>query len=160
MPRARLAGLALWVCVVAAAEPGPEQAAEIEYLIGYVERSPVVFVRNGRAYTGAQAAAHIRKKYEHFKARIQSAEDFIEWAASKSLISGRTYRVRVPDEEEMDSAVWLRAALQAYRRERTAREPVHSSMLSADVYPSSLFRARGGGPSGISPYLTPCGPKS
>lgn len=65
----------------------------IAYLIGEVAASPLTFIRNGERHSGKEAADHIRKKYDYFKPRIESVEDFIRLCASKSLISGKPYLV-------------------------------------------------------------------
>ncbi len=91
-----------------------ESAAAIEYLLGSVAASDLQFMRNGKAHTGAEAAEHMRRKYKHFDDRIQSADDFIDLAATKSMLSGKKYTVRTAD-VEMATADWLRAALADYR---------------------------------------------
>ena len=102
-----------------AAEPvsQSEPAAAIEYLLDSVAASDLQFMRNGKAHTGAKAAEHMRRKYEHFNDRIQSADDFIDLAATKSTISGKQYTVRTAD-GEMATADWLRSILTDYRNTR------------------------------------------
>ncbi|MCE5333541.1 MAG: DUF5329 domain-containing protein [Desulfobacteraceae bacterium] len=63
------------------------------YLIDQVAKSHLIFTRNGTEYSSLEAAAHIRNKYEHFKSRIKTPEDFIHVCASKSLVSGKPYLV-------------------------------------------------------------------
>ena len=65
----------------------------ISYLIDTIARSNLTFIRNGETYSGDQAAAHVRKKYECFRSRIKSPEDFIRLCASKSLVTGKAYLV-------------------------------------------------------------------
>ena len=90
-----------------------ESAAAIEYLLDSVAASDLKFMRNGKAHTGAEAAEHMRRKYKHFDDRIQSADDFIDLAATKSMLSGKKYTVRSAD-VEMATADWLRAVLADY----------------------------------------------
>ena len=59
--------------------------------------------------------AHVRAKYEHFKAQIKTPEDFIRLAATKSLLTGQPYLVRTRDGKEMPLSVWLSNALQEHR---------------------------------------------
>ena len=66
----------------------------IAYLTGYVAESKATFIRNGAEHTPAEAAAHIKAKYEHFKGEIKTPEDFIRLSASKSLLTGKPYLVR------------------------------------------------------------------
>jgi len=65
----------------------------IAYLIDQVAQSHLTFTRNGTEYSSQEAADHIRNKYEYFKSRIESPEDFIQVCASKSLESGKPYLV-------------------------------------------------------------------
>ncbi len=98
------------------AEPAEqsESAAAIEYLLDSVAASDLQFMRNGEAHAGAEAAEHMRRKYKHFEDRIQSADDFIDLAATKSMLSGKKYTVRTAN-GEMAMADWLRAVLTDYR---------------------------------------------
>jgi hypothetical protein len=92
-------------------------ATEIEFLLNYVDHSDCVFIRNGKTHDGPAAASHMRRKYEHFLAKdeVHTTEDFIRLAATRSLISGRAYRVRQADGTEIDTSVWLQNALDEYR---------------------------------------------
>ena len=60
---------------------------EIEHLVRYVETAGCEFIRNGEAHPGAEARAHLTKKYASVKARIKTAEDFIRYIASRSSVS-------------------------------------------------------------------------
>jgi hypothetical protein len=60
------------------------------------------------------------------RARFHSAEDFIRMAGSESSMSGKPYRVACPDEPEVDSQVWLEAALRRIR-EAAARQAAPES---------------------------------
>src|SRR5207247_292572 len=73
----------------------------ISYLLDYVGKSNATFIRNGVKHTPAEAVAHIKAKYEHFKKEIKTPEDFIRLSASKSLQSGKPYLVRTPEGKEM-----------------------------------------------------------
>jgi hypothetical protein len=87
----------------------------IHYLLNHVATSNATFIRNGSSHTPAEAAAHIKAKYEHFKDQIKTPEDFIRLAASKSLMTGKAYLVRTPDGTEMLLETWLSQALEAHR---------------------------------------------
>ncbi len=100
----------------ASAEPSAQVTAEIEYLLAFVQQSECVFVRNGDDHGPADAAAHIRKKYQHFKKKINTTEDFIKRAATGSLMSGKPYLVRCPPQDTLvATADWMQAALAAHR---------------------------------------------
>lgn len=87
----------------------------ISYLIDHVAKSDATFIRNGQPHTPAEAAAHIKSKYEHFKSEIKTPEDFIRLSASKSLLTGKPYLVRTPDGKETHLQVWLTDALKEHR---------------------------------------------
>ena len=89
-------------------------ADEIAHLIDFVRHSSCTFIRNGSEYSGGEAADHIRAKYEHFKDEIRTVEDFIDRAASKSLVSGKPYEVRCAG-KMMPAADWIRAEDADYR---------------------------------------------
>ena len=108
---------------IASASPTPETAEAIEYLIAGVADSGLTFIRNGKRYTGPDAAEHMRKKYEYFDEDIASAEDFIRLAASRSLISGKPYYVVLGDGTRTKTADWLGARLDEYRQRQAALQP-------------------------------------
>jgi hypothetical protein len=87
----------------------------VNYLIDHVGKSDATFTRNGVSHTPAEAVAHIKAKYEHFKNQIKTPEDFIRLAASRSLLTGKPYLVRTPDGKETRLDVWLTEALKQYR---------------------------------------------
>jgi hypothetical protein len=87
---------------------------EIAHLIDFVRHSSCTFIRNGSDYTGAEAADHIQAKYEHFKDEIKTVEDFIDRAASRSLMSGEPYQVRCAG-KTIAAADWIRTEDANYR---------------------------------------------
>lgn len=87
---------------------------EIDHLLRYIETSGCTFDRNATIHDSRDAGAHIRKKYDHTKRWIKSTEDFIRYAATKSSISGRPYRV-VCEGVEMPTAEWLADELARFR---------------------------------------------
>ena len=99
--------------VPAGAAAGPEE--EIAHLLRTIEQSDCVFTRNGKEHTGVEAMEHIRTKYDYVKRRVKKAEDFIEYAATRSSMTGRYYLVRC-GEEEMPTAEWLKAELALFRK--------------------------------------------
>lgn len=87
---------------------------EIAALLLFVEQSECSFIRNGKQYDGSEARGHIETKYDHFKEKIATTEDFIEYAATKSVMSGKPYRV-LCNGQEMNLADWLQAELAKLR---------------------------------------------
>ena len=99
----------LLILIACIALASPAKSAEsldqtISYLIDCIANSKATFVRNGISYTPAKAAEHIKAKYAHFKNDIKSPEDFIRLSATKSILSGKPYLVRLPDGKEMRAA--------------------------------------------------------
>jgi hypothetical protein len=87
---------------------------EINHLLQYIENAGCTFIRNNKAYEGAEARAHIQKKYDYFKARIKTTEDFIKYAATKSSMCGNPYKVRCKG-LEISCAEWLTFELERFR---------------------------------------------
>jgi hypothetical protein len=88
----------------------------INHLLTYVEESNCVFIRNGKEYTSIEAAKHIKTKYDSLMFDIKTPEEFIELAASKSMLSGQLYWVQCADHSPMPSADWLTKELFNYRK--------------------------------------------
>jgi hypothetical protein len=91
--------------------------AEINYLLEFIEQSGCRFYRNGSWYDSKEARAHLRGKYEYLAAQgaIQSAEDFIEQAASKSSLSGKAYAIKCASAPVISTNQWLREVLARHR---------------------------------------------
>lgn len=114
-----LAALAFANGAAAETKPPSESTAAIEYLLASVAGSELQFVRNGKTHSGPEALKHMRRKYEHFADRIRSPEEFIELAATKSILSGEPYTVRSED-GEIPTAEWLLTLLAEYRDTRNS----------------------------------------
>jgi hypothetical protein len=90
----------------------------IGYLLDFVANSDSTFIRNGSSYNSKEASAHIKAKYDYFQKEIETPEDFIRLAATKSEFSGRPYLIRTKDGKEIETADWLGKALNDYRASR------------------------------------------
>ncbi len=99
----------------ASADVPPAEKPEVEYLLGLVKGSPCRFERNGKLYDGEKAYGHIKEKYEYFSGKITSTETFIEYAATKSMMSGKYYLVICPGKEPEKTSDWLLRELGKYR---------------------------------------------
>ena len=97
-----------------------ELEAVIRYLLRYVKNSEVIFIRNNREHTAHEAEDHMRRKYQHFEEQIKTPEDFIQFAGTKSLLSGRPYRVRLKNGTTMLCQKWLEVALEEYRKKNSS----------------------------------------
>jgi len=111
---------ALLATPLAHAAPGPQAQREIAQLIGSLDGSQCRFQRNGSWHDAAEARAHLQRKYDYLlkKDKVDSAEQFIERAASQSSMSGKPYRIQCPGQAEQTAAAWFGTRLQALR-ERT-----------------------------------------
>ena len=89
--------------------------AEIDHLIQTVQTSNCAFIRNGKTHRSAEAIEHILKKHEHFKDKIQTTEEFIEYCASKSLLSNQPYQIKCPDRDAIESRQWFLEELKRFR---------------------------------------------
>jgi len=95
-----------------------ELSQTIQYLLDFVKNSECRFYRNNKEHSAGEAAAHMQRKYAHFKDKIKTPEDFIRLAATKSLMTGRLYYVVLRDGEKITSAAWLLQALETCRQKR------------------------------------------
>ena len=118
-----VAGLLLTLPLAALAQPAmpPVPArtqVEIDHLFDYVSHSSCQFNRNGSWHDMVAAKAHINNKYEYLKERgqIDSAESFIDNAASKSSFSGKDYLVQCQGAQAVPSGSWLKAELIRFRQ--------------------------------------------
>ena len=83
-------------------------------------KSGCQFQRNGEWHDAADARAHLQRKYDHLlnKNQVDTSEQFIQRAASKSSLSGRAYRVKCAGKEQ-DAAAWFDAQLRRLRNAGT-----------------------------------------
>jgi hypothetical protein len=113
----------LAVAFPAGALAGTEE--EISHLLRHIEKSDCLFVRNGKEHGSREALEHIQRKYDHVRNRVETAEDFIEYAATKSSMTGKAYQV-LCGSEEIPTADWLHAELAGFRQEG-GRETNHGA---------------------------------
>ena len=118
--RGRLLGVLglLLVCTVVRADVAGPQRAEVAYLLEFVRTTACTIDRNGTPHDGPAAHVHIVKKYDYFRDRIKTTEDFIAYSATRSTTSGKSYTVTCPGEPRMETAEWLRRELERYRRQQ------------------------------------------
>ena len=110
--------IAAFAAVAARADVPADEKPEVEYLLGLVKTSQCKFERNGKLYDGEKAYSHMKRKYDHFKEDITSTETFIEYSATKSMISGLYYYIVCPGAEPEKTADWLLRELKEYRQSR------------------------------------------
>lgn len=109
--------LGLLLAPAARAEPPTSVQIEVSFLLGYIEGSGCQFYRNGSWHNSKDAQVHLRDKYKWLMARnlINTAEDFIEKAATQSSLSGQSYAVTCNGGISMTSKQWLRDELARLR---------------------------------------------
>ncbi|MDH4263807.1 MAG: DUF5329 domain-containing protein [Spirochaetia bacterium] len=93
-----------------------KQKHEVEHLLNFVKNSPCVINRNGTDYNGVDALAHIQKKYDYFKDKISTTEQFIEYSATKSTMSDQHYTVKCKNNAPIKTRDWLLNELNTYRK--------------------------------------------
>lgn len=104
------------------ADPDAKAIAEIDYLMAFVKKSDVIFIRNGKEYPVEDAIKLINNKYGSNKEKIKTAEDFIEKSATKSEHSGLPYEIKFKDNSKMESSKWLLEELKAFRERQTVKD--------------------------------------
>jgi hypothetical protein len=118
-----LAALALALCAAgpASATPSASEQKVIETLIQRVaNQKSMKFMRNGEEHDAAEAARHLRAKYDHFKDKIVTAEDFIRLCGTRSEVTKVPYKVRTAGQGTRNSADFLKEELRLVRRQAKA----------------------------------------
>ena len=90
---------------------------EIDHLLNFVANSDCKYDRNGTVHDGPQARNHMNRKYQYYRKKVKTAEDFIEYSATRSTISGKEYKIRCPGTGVTSSSDWLLDELRRYRQE-------------------------------------------
>ena len=119
--RLRLFLLAGVVSAAATAAPlSPAARAEVDALLARLEASGCEFNRNGTWHKAAEVRPHLLRKLKYLEDRgaVQTAEQFIELAASGSSMTGEPYLVKCGNAAAVRSATWLSSQLQAMRAVR------------------------------------------
>ena len=91
------------------------QKSEVKNLLEFVETTGCTFERNGKKYNGERASKHIKRKYNHFRDKITTTEEFIEYSGTKSTISGNFYLVYCDESNPVKSRDWLLEELTRFR---------------------------------------------
>src|SRR5689334_12851455 len=98
-PLCALLALAIIAPLAHAAAPlAPRAQGEIDHLLGYIAHSDCRFERNGSWHGMGEARDHVATKLDYLRkhGEVDSAESFIDKAASRSSLSGSDYRVQCP----------------------------------------------------------------
>ena len=111
-----LAILTLFSAAVSAQDTIEQQ--KIEFLLSSVENlREAKFIRNGSEHDGKEAAEHLRSKLKSAGGKVKNADDFIRLCASRSIISGKYYTIRLSDGRIIGSEQYFREKLREYNME-------------------------------------------
>ena len=108
----------LFVLHAANADVPADQVKEVNHLLAYVKNSGCVINRNGTDHPAEKGIEHIEKKYDYFRDDIENTEEFIEYSATKSTMSGDYYMVTCPGEKAVRTQDWLMLELRRFRAEQ------------------------------------------
>ena len=116
--------------------PPPAAAREIAQLFSALQDSKCEFYRNGTWYEADKAVEHLQRKYDYLlgKGQVTSTESFIDLAATRSSLSGKSYLVRCGNAQPVPSKDWFTGKLKQLRA-RPAAAGIHPSRLDSSVGP-------------------------
>jgi len=98
------------------------ETEKIEALIRHVDGlTGAKFIRNGTVYDAKTAVRFLRGKWDNERARIKTADDFIERAATRSTTTGRPYLIRLQDGTEKPCAEYLAGVLKELAADKTGK---------------------------------------
>ena len=109
--------LCLFISNIAFADVPANQLKEVNHLLAFVKNSGCIINRNGTDYPAEKGISHIEMKYDYFRDDIKSTEDFIEYSATKSTMSGDYYTVTCPGKKSINTQDWLMNELKRFRTE-------------------------------------------
>lgn len=107
-----------------------EEFNQIERLLARIEASQVTFLREGKAYTGKEATAHLRQKLALAGANVKTLSQFIDQVASRSSTTGRRYEIKLSDGSIVPAKQWLER--EALRRDEPKVEPKEKQETGRD----------------------------
>ena len=106
----------LLICPDFACAQAGSMQYEIDHLMEYIENSVCIFVRNGKDYSPKVAVQHIKKKYNHYRKKITTTEEFVKLCASKSSMSNKPYKIKCPGRPLLESQDWFLKELARIRK--------------------------------------------
>lgn len=109
-----IACLLLLSSPVLAADAGEQ--ARIDALLEEIgKRQDLVFIRNGSEHSAQEAVNHLRTKLHRAGKKIRTAEQFIDYLATASYISGKPYMIRRQGQAPEPAGPYLHKILQELR---------------------------------------------
>ncbi|MDZ4759429.1 MAG: DUF5329 family protein [Bacteroidota bacterium] len=88
---------------------------KIEKLLYTIAHSNFIFIRNGDEHKSADAASHLRSKWDYAKNDIHTVNDFIEKIGSKSSSSGKSYQIKLPNGSIVGAEKWMRELVEGMK---------------------------------------------
>ncbi|HVJ74465.1 MAG TPA: DUF5329 domain-containing protein [Casimicrobiaceae bacterium] len=113
--RIGFAVLAFVAAPAASAAPDATASREIDHLLAFVAASPCRFVRAGSEHPGPEARDHLQRKLGAARSMLSTADQFIDYVATGSSLTGEAYKVRCGS-RELTSKEWLHGELDQYRK--------------------------------------------
>jgi hypothetical protein len=113
---ARSVVLSVVVCGPALSDVSDAQREEVVHLLELLRNTTCTVERNGKRHNGENAYLHVQKKYDYFRDNIKTTEEFIEYSATKSTMSGKYYMVICEERSPMRTQDWLLQELDTYRK--------------------------------------------
>ena len=101
----------LFLLLTAVSASDMSDSQKIRALLVAIERSNLIFIRNGVEHSAKEAREHLERKLSRAGSRLRTPEQFIEHIASRSSMSGSPYYVKYPDGSTMRTSIWLRIKL-------------------------------------------------
>ncbi len=92
---------------LAAAQMPQHEVDKARELLSIIGRSQLTFIRNGKEYSPKEAKAHLETKLEWALNRVSTAKEFVERVASKSLMTGEPYYIKLSDKKKVKAKNWL-----------------------------------------------------
>ncbi|MDR3203425.1 MAG: DUF5329 domain-containing protein [Deltaproteobacteria bacterium] len=108
-----------WLARPAMALEGEELALTLALIKSIDSQKDLIFIRNGKEYNSAQAAAHLKRKLSQAGAKIQTVENFIELLASKSSVSGQPYYIKRPNQSQQTAQAYFTDLLNEIKAQKS-----------------------------------------
>lgn len=123
MNKLSIISFSLLICLfntIASAQANTDE--EVQHLLHYIETAGCTFTRNGTDHTPEEAQQHISRKYNYVKNRVNTTEQVIKYAATKSSITGKAYTIKCSEGDSIPSAQWLNEELINYRSQYSSQD--------------------------------------
>ena len=101
------------------AAPDARESLAIAHLTQFVRESGLQFIRNSKSYSAEDAASHMDTKFIYARDRLKTAEEFIDYVASRSSITNKPYYVVTQDGKQHELGPWLYIELDKFRKAET-----------------------------------------